>query len=309
MSEMFTFSAPGSLMLLGEHAVLHGRLAIVCAVNRRLHAQLGPRADRLIRIKSALGDHQTDIDRIETAPALKFVMAAIAAYRAHFKTGFDLEIRSGFSHRIGFGSSAATTVATHAALRCWLGCGDQKPELFDVARKTIRDVQGVGSGADVAASVFGGVVGYRAEPQEITPLAVTHPLTAVYSGSKTPTPEVIAIVEARRQKEPGRFAEIFSRMEQTSLDALDALKKEDWSRVGTALDAGQVLMREAGVSNDTLDAIVGSLRADPGILGAKISGSGLGDCAVGLGRARNTPAVGEVIPVDIESGGVRREKF
>lgn len=308
MSESFTFSAPGNLMLLGEHAVLHGRLAVVCAVDRRVRATLLPRGDGLVRISSALGEHHTDVEALASHPRLKFAMAAIGAHRGRLKSGFDLQFASEFSHTIGFGSSAAITVATHAALRAWLGLGDDLEEIFMAARGTIREVQGMGSGADVAASVFGGVVGYRAEPVEIHPVAVSFPLTAVYSGSKMPTPEVIAVVEARRAKEPQRFAELFMQMEQVSFAALAALRAGDWKRVGGLLNEGQELMESIGVSTCRLDAIVTALRSDPGITGAKISGSGLGDCAVGWGRARKDVGVGETIPVNVEAEGLRRER-
>ena len=33
-------SAPGSLMLLGEHAVLHGKQALVGSINRRIYVEL-----------------------------------------------------------------------------------------------------------------------------------------------------------------------------------------------------------------------------------------------------------------------------
>lgn len=310
MPNPITFSAPGSLMLLGEHAVLHGRLAVVCAINRRARVTLVPREDRKIFIRSSLGEHDTDLETIAPHPKLKFVMAAIADYRDRLRSGFDLEFRSEFSHTVGFGSSAAVTVITHAALRCFLGDAGTPPPLA-AAIKTIRDVQGTGSGADVAASVLGGIVFYRANPIWILGRdseAVAHPLTAVYSGSKMPTPEVIAIVEERRRAEPERFEEIFRAMERTSLDAMKALEEPpDWPRLGRILDEGGKLMEALGVSNEILGRIVSGLRADPGILGAKISGSGLGDCAVGLGRARNYTGPGETMPVDIEVAGVRRE--
>ena len=295
-------------MLLGEHAVLHGRLAVVCAVNRRVRAALRPRGDREIRIVSALGEHRTDLDAFAASPKLNFAMAALADYRARFKTGFELEFGSEFSHTIGFGSSAAVTVVTHAAVRSWLGEADDHLALFRAARQTVRDVQGAGSGADVAASVFGGIIGYRAEPLEIFPHVVSHPLTAVYSGAKMRTPEVIAIVEARRKMEPEKFEAIFLAMEKTSIDALEALKKNDWPRFGKILDAGQGLMEAIGVSNEKLGAIVAALRADPGILGAKISGSGLGDCAVGLGRAREDVRPGAAFGVEIDPTGIRDER-
>ncbi len=307
MNNAITFSAPGSLMLLGEHAVLHGKLAVVCAVNRRVRATLTPRADRKIEIHSALGNFQADLDNVGSSPEFRFVLAVIKKKLNKLPSGFDLKIESEFSHKIGFGSSAAVTVAVTAAFAQWT-CGVVDSEfLFGSCRDTIREVQGVGSGADVAASVFGGVTGYRADPLEIFPFAVSHPLTAVYSGSKMPTVEVIGLVEGRRQKQPALFDGIFSLMEETSREALAALETEDWPRLGAIMNFGQGLMDAIGVNNEKLARIIFSLRADPEILGAKISGSGLGDCAVGLGRARENLNAGEQFAVEIDTAGVRKE--
>ena len=55
MSATIPSSAPGSLMISGEHAVLHGRHALVGAVDQRVRVMLTPRADDTIRICSALG--------------------------------------------------------------------------------------------------------------------------------------------------------------------------------------------------------------------------------------------------------------
>ncbi|MEN8260526.1 MAG: GHMP kinase, partial [Pseudomonadota bacterium] len=47
----------------------------------------------------------------------------------------------------------------------------------------------------------------------------------------------------------------------------------------------QELMDEMGVNTPELQEIVSALQESAGVFGAKISGSGLGDCAVGLGYA------------------------
>ena len=43
-------------------------------------------------------------------------------------------------------------------------------------------------------------------------------------------------------------------------------------------------MEELGLSTPELDEIIATLEVDVGVRGAKISGSGRGDCVVGLGR-------------------------
>lgn len=299
-----TASAPGSLMLLGEHAVLHGRLALVAAVSQRLAVSLTPRPDTRIEIVSALGRHETDLRQLEPHPQFRFILKAIERDAAALEAGFTLSVVADFSHTIGFGSSAAVTVAAVGALRALLGRPADPGAVFARALEVVRDVQGLGSGADVAASVHGGIVAYRARPLEIQPLTERHPLTAVYSGSKRPTPEVVRLVNERGAQFPHLFEDLFDLMERCSMDAFEAIQLRDWTSLGRILDIGQGLMDALGVNNAALSSIIHALRADPGILGAKISGSGLGDCAIGLGRPTGSSFPHATIPVDIAEQGL-----
>lgn len=74
---LFKASAPGSLMLLGEYAVLHGKHALVCAVDKRMTVKLSPRNDSVITIRSALGEHQTSISRIKSVVPFQFVLTTL----------------------------------------------------------------------------------------------------------------------------------------------------------------------------------------------------------------------------------------
>jgi mevalonate kinase len=277
-------SAPGSLMLFGEHAVLHGRRALVAAVERRVHVMLTPRSDARVVLRSALGDVTTDLADCRVPPALRFVGAAIAHRRASLASGFELAIESAIDPTLGFGSSAAVTVATLAALARMGGDGVDAARLLDDSVGVIRAVQGRGSGADAAASVHGGFVLYRADPRSARRLAHAHPLTAAYSGTKVATPEVIAHVERARAAQPRVFEALFDAIDACTGAAADAVDAQDWPALGALMDVAQGLMHALGVSTPRLAAIVAALRAAPGGLGAKISGAGLGDCAVALGH-------------------------
>jgi len=291
-------------MLLGEHAVLHGRLALVAAVNQRITVCLTPRADQRVEIVSALGRHETDLHALAPHPDFRFILKAIAPEAAHLRAGFSLSVAADFPPTIGFGSSAAVTVATVGALLKLRGLSPEPEVVFARALAAVREVQGLGSGADVAASVYGGIVAYRAKPLEIQPLTERYPLTAVYSGSKLPTPEVVRIVNERGSQFPHLFEDIFDLMERCSMDAFEAIQMRDWKTLGLILNVGQGLMDAIGVNNAALSSIIYALRADPGILGAKISGSGLGDCAIGLGRPTNANFPHPFRPVDIAEQGL-----
>jgi mevalonate kinase len=292
-------------MLLGEHAVLHGQPALVCAVSRRILVTLRPRKDRTIRMVSALGRHTTFADKIKPSQNFRFVIAAIRRFAKKLPSGFDLRIASEFSHQIGLGSSAAVTVATLAVLSRWLnGSFSQRKLLLDGV-SVIRETQGLGSGADVAASVYGGIVLYRANPIQAKKLNASCPLTVIYSGSKMPTVEVVRLVERSRKASPVVYGAIFRMMGQSSRQAAAAIRRKNWKDVGAIMNLNQLLMAAIGVSNGKLAAIVRLLLRDPAILGAKISGSGLGDCVIGLGKAKRTRWPYESLPVTISPQGIK----
>ena len=296
-------------MLLGEHAVLHGHTALVCAVDRRIEVLLKERADSKIRIVSSLGRCITTVGRPAFPKSFRFIAAAIGLFRHKITTGFSLEIRSGFSHTVGLGSSAAVTVATIAALSAWLsGRSDPKKILLESVR-VIRETQGLGSGADVAASVLGGIVAYRADPISARKLRSVCPITVVYSGSKKPTVEVVRLVEKARQAHPELFMRVYALMDLSARKAIRAIGRKDWAGFGALLNINQGLMDVIGVNNAALSDIVHALRKHPGIRGAKISGSGLGDCVIGIGSSAAAVGPYRSIPAQMSKEGFRVEKL
>ena len=272
-------------MLLGEHAVLHGHRALVCAINRRITIHLTPATGSSVRILSGLGEYQSPLVDLTDHPSFRFVLQAIRQHRESIPSGFELKIGSEFSADIGFGSSAAVTVATHAVLMKWIsGVEPASKELFSQSLKTVHAVQGNGSGGDLAASVFGGIVGYSTAP-EFQPVKVSIPLTAVYCGYKTPTPEVILKVEQLRLASREKYDRIYTEIDASVAAAISALHDHDFPAFGKIMNQNQSLMDAMGVNTPELQEIVTTLQKDPEIFGAKISGSGLGDCAVGIGYA------------------------
>jgi mevalonate kinase len=307
-SREINVSAPGSLMLMGEHAVLHGRRALCAALDQRMHVRLRARTDRQLRIRSVLGEYRTTLDALKVQPPFTFVLATLLRQRPRLGQGLDITIKAEFSHQIGFGSSAAVTVALLRALDEMFALGLCTPAKFLAeARAIIRGVQGCGSGADAAASLHGGIVLYRAAPQQVRVLPVAPPLTAVYSGYKTPTPAVIAIVDRQRHRNPLLFAKLFDLMDDCVARAVPLIGKKDWAGCGALLNFHHGLQAALGVNTPELEQLCQQLRAAPGIQGAKISGSGLGDCAVGLGHTRRKLAAQPLYRLQVDRAGVRVE--
>ena len=315
MSSEYSASAPGSLMLLGEYAVLHDKFAVVCAVDKRISVRLVPRPDKVISIRSTLGELTTTLDALQPQPPFHFVLATLQSYQRRLPSGCDVHIKADFSAQIGFASSAAVTTALLAVLRQWLQLELTPAAMIRRVRAIIRQVQGVGSGADAAACVLGGLIAYRARPFIADKLPGQPALTALYSGYKTPTGQAIQQVTRYFASQPLLYRQVIQAIGTCAVQGIGAIKQQDWQSLGKIMQVQQGLLDALQVNTPELTAALALLRATPGILGAKISGSGLGDCVIGLGVAtaierhepNNYPGL-QWLPVQMATQGVTCEK-
>lgn len=294
-------SAPASVMLFGEHSVLRGGKAIVAAIDARISVTISPHEEKVFLIQSSLGKASTSIHSISLGSTFRFIEKSLALFEGSFPSGAVISIRSAIDPTVGLGSSAAVTVATLAAVCMWLGIPHNKKALFARALEVIRAVQGCGSGADAASIIWGGVISYSAKTMR--KLENFIPLTLVYSGKKTPTPDVIAYVNEMEKQFPESYAFIFAAIDKCVCDAEKAFKRKDWNRVGALMNMSQGLMEALGVGTRELSEIFWEMKKIPSIYGAKISGSGLGDCVVGLGEFSGN-VFEKNIPVRVSPQGV-----
>ncbi|OGG24103.1 hypothetical protein A3A79_02815 [Candidatus Gottesmanbacteria bacterium RIFCSPLOWO2_01_FULL_43_11b] len=281
-----TTSAPGKVMLYGEHAVVYGYPCIVTAISERLFVSEG----------TAVGD-------------TRFIDAAVAAWG---KPGQKFSARSSFSGKYGFGSSSAVTVATLKALRPHA----TNRELFDMAYKIVLDIQKVGSGFDVAAAVYGGTL-YYIKNKTIEPLVIKDmPLVVGYTGIKADTVSLINNVAQKKKENPEKVERIFEAIAKLVDEAKTKMIEGDWERVGKLMDFNQEYLRDLGVSSEKLESLISAAKS-AGAYGAKLSGAGGGDCMIALhpNGVQGKPLVekaikeagGEVINVTTNAEGVRVE--
>ena len=280
--------APGSLMLFGEHAVLQQRSAIAAAIDHWLHIEWKRRDDDRLIIRSVLADHETDWQQLADHPKLSFLMVCLQWFKNHASIlpGLEITILSDINSTQGLGSSSAVVAAMLCGLMPLSSELNSVSERFVVGRDLIRLVQGAGSGTDLAAALTGGVMQLSPETDGIERLADQLPIVSVYVGYKTPTPVVIQRVQQQWSAENPLWHGWLDCVDDITQQAKQALQGNDLVQLGRCMNMAQGLMQGLGVSNADLDSLVHQLRATDGLLGAKISGSGLGDCVIALG----TPA-------------------
>ena len=298
-----TVSAPGKLMLLGEHAVVYNRPCIVTAVGQRMFVTLETLSEPKFELEAAdvkvtrykkpfaqLGEG--DIPKGAT-----FVEVATKNFTDKYplQGGIRITTRSEFSSLFGFGSSSASTVCVIKGLTELTNTKLSNKAMFDLAYKTVLDIQGKGSGFDVAAAIYGGTLYFVTAGKVIAPLSVDLlPLIVGYSGIKADTVTLISRVNEFFANRQDRLNTMYDTIEVLVNQAKDALVNADWVRFGTAMNNNQGLLKELGVSTGKLDAMI-QASLNEGAYGAKLSGAGGGDCMIALVSPEKVQTVSEAI--------------
>ena len=199
-------TAPGKLILSGEYGVLHDAPAIVMAVNRRARASVTRHDGSHSVLQTpglAEGAWHFDVDddgvirwldgtKVPGSTLLEAV-ALQTDFRPTSPVRVNVDTRGFFDQaggqKLGLGSSAAATVALTAAL----SESRMDEEIWRMARRAHGEMQG-GSGVDIAASCFGGLLGYRQSANAV-PMSLNWPASLVcrvyFSGVSASTPAAI----------------------------------------------------------------------------------------------------------------------
>lgn len=307
-------SAPGKLILFGEHAVVYDRPCIVTAVSSRIY----------VEAEKTPGRFRIDAPQVKD---VRFVEETIRVFRERYKTGNGLSIRtqSDFSSQYGFGSSSAVTVATIYALSKIYQIALSKKEIFNLGYQVTLSIQGVGSGFDIAAAIFGGTLYFITGGKVIKPLEIGElPFVIGYSGVKADTPKIVKSLKLKvspkgrssygRKSQNLKYYKIFNKIEEIVEKAEIELVNSNWGKAGELMNKNQQLLQELGVSTEKLDKMC-QAALDAGAFGAKLSGAGGGDCMIALVsydkknevEAAIIQAGGEVVKINNNAEGVKIE--
>ncbi len=310
-------------MLFGEHAVIYDKPCLVTAVDIRVYVAVEGNETKSIVVSPSNSDlvYETAVSELlERSNSyhenISFVMAGVERFykRHNIREGIKI-ITYGPKNSFGLGSSSAVTVATLKALGEYYKISLSQRELFDLAYQSVIDVQGKGSGFDVAAAVYGGTIYFLTGGKIIEPLNVQKiPLIIGYSGKKVSTVNLVNEVKDAFQTHPTIIGGIFDTIQLIVEDAKQKLLNEHWDGVGQLSNINQGLLDALGVNTNPLAKIIFAAR-QAGALGAKLSGAGGGDCMFAIAtteidkvKAAMSEAGAEIIEFAINADGARIEK-
>ena len=317
-----TTSAPGKLMLCGSYAVVHGRPCVVTAVDQRLFVTVEKNGDDQFHLTAPdlglMGYSKTmsELGTKDQPTSVRFIETLYKIFLEKYpqQKGIKVTTRSEFSSKFGFGSSSAVTVAFAKALAELYEVKLTEKELFDLCYQAVIKVQGVGSGFDLAAAIWGGTIYYISPATVVEEIKVDElPIVVGYTGVKADTPTLVRMINNKLKVEAGRIEEIFDGVGEISRDVVKALQEKDWDQLGKLFNQHQALMRQLGVSSPELEELIEQSSVN-GSFGAGLSGAGGGDCMLAVVDEKNKNDVinainnsGEVLEVKLNAPGVRIE--
>jgi mevalonate kinase len=301
---MSSASAPGKIILFGEHAVVYGRPALAVPVSQiraTVEVEAWPRPGVWIEapdvgLSSELAQLASDQP---LAAAVRGVFSAlgIASFPA-----IQIRISSSIPVASGLGSGAAVSVALIRALSAHLGQPLSDEQVSALAFEIEKLHHGTPSGIDNTVVTYARPV-YFVKGQPPETFKVGAPFTVVIgdTGVAASTKAAVSDVRSLWQTAPGRWEDVFDQVGEIARQARAAIESGDVSVLGPLMDANQVLLQRMTVSSPELERLLSAARA-AGAQGAKLSGGGRGGNMIALVAKEKAPVVAEAL----QSAGAKR---
>ncbi len=305
---MTTTSAPGKIILVGEHAVVYGRPALAVPV----HNVQATATVRDGQPGSGLTLHARDLDRTfrlnhpQDANEPLIVAARLALARLGFAPqdgdlpNWQVELHSEIPIASGLGSGAAISAALVLSLFARAGLPADAATVSEIVFESERLHHGTPSGIDNTVIAYGQPVWFvKGQPPQTFVPRLPLMLAIADSGVASPTRETVGEVRAAWQREPKRYERLFDEMGAIAVEARALIEQgsggaEGQGRLGDLFNRNHKLLEQIGVSSPTLNRLVDAARA-AGAVGAKLSGGGRGGNVVALLKGSTREAVVEAL--------------
>jgi mevalonate kinase len=281
---MTTASAPGKIILFGEHAVVYGRPALAIPVTQ-VHADV----EVSDSARAGIWIHAPDVNlhaELNTLPSDHPLASVIHNFLFLFRVtpfpNLEVNISSTIPVASGLGSGAAVTVALTRALSLFLARPIPDEEVNAFAYEIEKLHHGTPSGIDNTVITYAKPV-YFIKGQAIGMFKVGAPFTIVIgdTGISAPTKESVGDVRKLWEADKPKWENVFDKVGEITEEARKNIESGKWELLGKLMDQNHNLLQEMTVSSPELDRLVSAARG-AGALGAKLSGGGRGGNMIAL---------------------------
>jgi mevalonate kinase len=284
---MTAASAPGKVILFGEHAVVYGRPAIAVPVGQaQVVVTVTDRQAGGVRIRSAATGYDLSLASAPgDHPLAAIIRATLGELSIPDEPALELIVESELPVGAGLGSGAAVSVAIVRALSEHLGT-PLSPERQSALTFEVEKLHhGTPSGIDNTVIAYGQPVLFR-RGQPVERLIVGAPFRLLIgdSGVVSATGPAVTAVRQRWQADQTRYEALFDEIGQIVEHAASAIANSAVELLGPLLDANQAALIRLGVSHPRLETLIEAAR-QAGAAGAKLSGAGAGGNMIALVNA------------------------
>lgn len=270
-SKSITYSAPGKIHLLGEHAVVYGKPALVASINLRAYTTITPAPAKVV-FKDKFFEKIRKI--IEPIVKKQFQLTTVPPYLLDIST--DIPIGA------GLGSSAAISASYIASFLTFLKIKWDLNLINELTFKAEKVFHGNPSGADNTVVVFGGLIWFRKETEKLKtiqklPFLISPKISKSFVLINTGTPkestkEMVLKTLSLYQKKPGIVEKFLQKQEQLTKELVEALEQKNTKKVLSTLKMGENNLETIEVVSKQVLPIIREVESDFGA--AKICGAG-----------------------------------
>lgn len=291
---MISASAPGKVILYGEHAVVHGYTAAaiplpgVRAVTTIVTRQYGLDT----RIIAPMIDLNANVGDLADNHPLKF---ALQSFYTHFPQldppVLTISLESQIPLSSGMGSGAAVAASLLRSLFKFHGLECPPQTLSEMVYKVEKIHHGTPSGIDnTVVCLEKPIIFNKNQPIQTFNISGEAMLVIANCGHSTPTHQTVAAVRQKLVDQPALVKRLFTSIEQACQQGIQALQCSDFPTAGMSMRNNHASLAELGVSDLMLDTLV-KAAVGAGAWGAKLSGGGRGGIVIALCPPEKTRSV------------------
>lgn len=297
MTEKIKIKVPTKTILIGEHSVVYGKPALVCAIDLYCYCGVKDYSGQGILLrdkkdgkkKEYLNEYSFDeILNLENDFSYKKKKDKLFKITLH-ETLKYLEIKSIEPFEVviekeapigGCGVSTSVIVSVAKALGRYFEKNLSEKDLFNIAMKVeTRFHNYKSSGADQAAIVYGGLIRYqkKEDSYEYKKINIKSNILKKFliinSGSpEALTGEVVEFVRQEKERDPARVDKIFNNLENLTEKLIGYLEKNNKDKFYDIIDKASEELIDLGIVTSKSQKLISDLNDLGGH--AKISGAG-----------------------------------
>jgi len=274
-------SAPGKIILFGEHAVVYGRPAIAVPVREVIAT-----AEVTDIIQAAQGEIHIEAPDIKLDswlhelsadhPLSRIINLTLDEIDPGTFPPLRLHITSTIPISSGLGSGTAVSIAVVRALSTHLDQPLPLQRQSALAFEVEKIHHGTPSGIDNTVVTYDRPI-YFVQGEEPEILQSETPFTLVIgdTGQTSPTAVAVSQVRVAWQEDTSKYETAFEAIGQIASQARECIMQGRAKELGPLMNQNQALLEDIGVSSPELRVLIDAARAS-GASGAKLSGAGLG---------------------------------